>query len=100
MPETGAHVFHLFAVLAEAGQRDRLRAKLDERGVDTGIHYPTPVPHQPAYAHLGHQRGDFPVAQDVMDRCVSLPMFPEMTEEQVEHVAEAVRSVFSLKSGN
>jgi len=90
MPETGAHVFHLFVVLAEAGQRVRLQEKLAERGVDTGIHYPTPVPHQPSYAHLGHQRGDFPVAEDVMDRCLSLPMFPEITEEQVELVAQFV----------
>jgi dTDP-4-amino-4,6-dideoxygalactose transaminase len=60
--------------------------------VATGIHYPTPVPHQPAYAHLGYSRGDFPVAEDVAGRCLSLPMFPELTREQIEYVAKALRA--------
>lgn len=64
---------------------------LAERGVATGVHYPTPVPFQPAYAHLGHKPGDFPVAEDVTRRCLSLPMFAELTDEQIERTAAAIR---------
>jgi dTDP-4-amino-4,6-dideoxygalactose transaminase len=95
-PEPGSHVWHLFVVLVEGVDRDRLRAELWQRGVASGVHYPTPVPLQPAYGHLGHRPGDFPVAEDVMRRCLSLPMFPEMTEEQitgtVAALAESMRS--------
>jgi dTDP-4-amino-4,6-dideoxygalactose transaminase len=99
MPDPAAHVWHLFAVLVDHPQRDRLRGLLAERGVATGIHYPTPVPFQPAYANLGYQRGDFSVAEDVMDRCMSLPIFPEMTREQVDHVAQSLRDALSADSG-
>ena len=52
------------------------------QGIATGIHYPTPVPFQPAYAHLGYRRGDFPVAEHLMANCLSLPMFPELTPDR------------------
>ena len=74
IPASGRHVWHLFVVLVEAMDRDRLQRQLAERGVATGVHYPTPIHLQPAYAHLGYKRGDFPVAEDVMARCLSLPM--------------------------
>jgi dTDP-4-amino-4,6-dideoxygalactose transaminase len=89
----GAHVWHLFVVLVEGIERDVLQRQLAERGVATGVHYPTPVPLQPAYADLGHRPGDFPVAEDVMRRCLSLPMFAELTEEQIVHVAQSLRSM-------
>jgi len=94
-PRPEGHVWHLFVILVEAGEREAFREHLNEQGVASGIHYPTPVPLQPAYAQLGHKPGDFPVAEDVMARCVSLPMFPELTEEQVERVAAAVRDYFA-----
>ncbi len=90
--EAAAHVWHLYVVLLDGVDRDVLMKQLSERGIATAIHYPTPVPLQPAYAHLGHRRGDFPVAEDVTRRCVSLPMFPELTGEQVEYVAAQLRS--------
>ena len=90
-----AHVWHLFVILAPKGERDSLREHLTERDIATGIHYPTPVPLQPAYGHLGHKPGDFPVAEDVMSRCVSLPMFAELAEEQIEHTASAIREYFA-----
>jgi dTDP-4-amino-4,6-dideoxygalactose transaminase len=89
------HVWHLFVVLVPAGERDKFRDHLNERGIASGIHYPTPVPLQPAYAALGHKPGDFPVAEDVMARCVSLPMFPELADEQIQRVAAAVREYFA-----
>jgi len=85
-----AHVWHLFVVLVE--DRESFRRTLEEAGVATGVHYPTPIPYQPAFAHLGYQRGAFPVTEDVMNRCVSLPMFPEMTADQRDTVVAAVRA--------
>jgi dTDP-4-amino-4,6-dideoxygalactose transaminase len=91
LPE--AHVWHLFVVRALGRQRDELRAALAKLGIAAGVHYPTPVPFQPAYAHLGYQPGDFPVAEDLMRTCLSLPMFPELTQEQVQHTAGALHEL-------
>ena len=85
------HVWHLFVVLV--ADRADFRARLAEAGVATGIHYPTPIHLQPAFAHLGLIRGAFPVAEKTMASCVSLPMFPELTDDQLTHVVESVRSV-------
>ncbi|HXG08808.1 MAG TPA: DegT/DnrJ/EryC1/StrS family aminotransferase [Gemmataceae bacterium] len=94
-PRPAAHVWHLFAVLVRGMDREAFRRALADKGVATGVHYPTPVPFQPAYAHLGHRPGDFPVAEDVMRHCVSLPMFPELTEEQVEYTAKVIRGTLA-----
>lgn len=86
-----SHVWHLFVVLEDGDFRDPLRERLTECGVATGVHYPCPVPLQPAYASLGFRPGDFPIAEDVMNRCLSLPMFAGLADEQVDYVAESVR---------
>lgn len=86
-----SHVWHLFVVLVPAEAREGIQKKLSERGIGTGIHYPTPVSLQPAYAWLGHKPGNFPVAEDVMRRCLSLPMFAELTGAQLEYTAAALR---------
>ncbi len=87
VPGPGAHAWHLFVVLVPGEDRDRLQKELALHGIASGVHYPTPVPLQPAYADLGHQPGDFPVAEDVMQRCLSLPMFPELKARQIDRVA-------------
>jgi dTDP-4-amino-4,6-dideoxygalactose transaminase len=92
-PRPEAHVWHLFVVLARGRERDELRAALAQRGVATGVHYPKPVPYQPAYAHLGYRPGDFPVAEDLMRNCLSLPLFPELTTEQIEYTADALKEL-------
>lgn len=86
-----SHVWHLFVVLVD--ERVAFRDSMDEKGVATGVHYPTPIPYQPAYRDLGYRVGDFPVAEDVMSRCVSLPMFPELTSQQRDAVVAAVTEV-------
>ncbi|HST51617.1 MAG TPA: DegT/DnrJ/EryC1/StrS family aminotransferase [Pyrinomonadaceae bacterium] len=83
------HVYHLFVVQTDA--RDELQERLNEAGVQTGIHYPVPVHLQPAYASLGHCEGDFPRAEEQSRRVLSLPMFAELTDEQIEHVAEVIK---------
>lgn len=94
--EPEGHVWHLYVVLLEDTDRGRLMTQLAERGVATAIHYPTLVPFQPAYAHLGYRRGDFPIAEHVASRCLSLPMFPEMTDEQLVYVAESVKECINV----
>jgi dTDP-4-amino-4,6-dideoxygalactose transaminase len=90
-----AHVWHLFVVLVDGLERDSLQRRLAERGIACGVHYPVPVPLQPAYAHLGYRRGDFPVAEEVMSRCLSLPMFPELAPEQIDATVLAIRESMS-----
>jgi dTDP-4-amino-4,6-dideoxygalactose transaminase len=80
------HVFHVYAV--RVPDRDAWRARLAEAGVQTGIHYPIPIHLQPAYRDLGYLRGSFPVAERVAAEVLSLPMFPELTSEQIARVAQ------------
>jgi dTDP-4-amino-4,6-dideoxygalactose transaminase len=80
------HVYHLYVVQSDG--RDALQQTLNESGVQTGIHYPIPIHLQTAYASLNYRRGDFPEAERQAARVLSLPMFPELTDEQIMHVAE------------
>lgn len=86
------HVWHLFVVLLNGAHRKKLMDELAVRGVATAIHYPTLVPFQPAYAQLGYRRGDLPVAEDVASRCLSLPMFAELSNEQLNYVAQSIKA--------
>jgi len=82
------HVYHLYVV--QSDERDALQQALNESGVQTGIHYPIPIHLQRAYASLNYRRGDFPEAESQAERVLSLPMFPELTDEQLGQVAEAI----------
>ncbi len=87
----GRHVYHVYTVRTR--ERDRHRQMLHDRGVQTGIHYPIPVHLQPAFADLGYEAGDFPHAEAAAREVLSLPMYPEMTPQHIEHVAAAVREM-------
>jgi dTDP-4-amino-4,6-dideoxygalactose transaminase len=91
-----SHVWHLYVVLLASAEREQVRRLMHERGVSTGVHYPTLVPFQPVYARLGYRRGTFPVAERVAQQCLSLPIFPELTDEQVIRVAEVLRDSLGL----
>lgn len=82
-------VYHLYVILVD--RRDELQRHLAEKGIATGLHYPVPLHLQQAYAHLGHQKGDFPITEDAAERLLSLPMFPELTESQIEYVAQCIK---------
>jgi dTDP-4-amino-4,6-dideoxygalactose transaminase len=82
-------VYHLYVV--QIPDRDRVQAELKAGGIETGIHYPVPLHQQPAYVHLGHKSEDFPVSAGLGPRILSLPMFPEITIEQVEAVVAALQ---------
>jgi dTDP-4-amino-4,6-dideoxygalactose transaminase len=84
--------WHLYVVRHE--QRDRLKAHLDANGVGCALHYPLPLHLQKAYADLGYQRGGFPVAERAADRCLSLPIYPEMTDAQIERVSAVVHEFY------
>ena len=92
-PRPEAHVWHLYVVQVRDRDREEFRKALADRGVATGVHYPTPIPYQPAYRHLGYTPGDFPETEEVMDHCVSLPMFAELSDEQIEYVAATIGEV-------
>jgi dTDP-3-amino-3,4,6-trideoxy-alpha-D-glucose transaminase len=81
-------VWHVYPV--EVAHRDAVRARLHELGVATGVHYPTPIHLQPAYAYLGHGLGTFPEAERSAARVLSLPIYPELSDEQVDRVAGAL----------
>jgi dTDP-4-amino-4,6-dideoxygalactose transaminase len=89
IPAGVRHVFHVYPILTD--KRDKLQEYLNAQGIQTNIHYPIPVHLQKAYAGLGHKTGDFPLAEKACSQSLSLPLFPEMTEAQVDEVASAVR---------
>ncbi|MCL4180284.1 MAG: DegT/DnrJ/EryC1/StrS family aminotransferase [Verrucomicrobia bacterium] len=94
--EGNTHVYHVYAILTD--QRDALQAFLAERGVSTIIYYPLPLHLQKVYAELGHRAGDFPVAEAVAARILPLPIYPELTEAQVDYVIGCIRE-FSVAFG-
>jgi dTDP-4-amino-4,6-dideoxygalactose transaminase len=82
------HVYHLYVVRLQ--QRDAWRERLNDAGVQTGVHYPIPVHLQPAYRDLGYAAGAFPVCERAAAEVLSLPMFPELTSDQIAQVALAL----------
>jgi dTDP-4-amino-4,6-dideoxygalactose transaminase len=82
------HVYHLYVIRVK--EREKLRHYLNENGIASGFHYKYPLHLQKAYQHLGHKKGDFPVTEKVMKEIISLPMYPELTKEQIEYVAHHV----------
>lgn len=86
------HVYHLFVIRAE--RRDALQQHLTTRGIGTGLHYPVPLHLQAAYARLGLEAGAFPVAETAAHEVLSLPMFPEITTDQIDIVADAIRDFY------
>jgi dTDP-4-amino-4,6-dideoxygalactose transaminase/acetyltransferase-like isoleucine patch superfamily enzyme len=85
------HVWHLYVV--RVAERDEVRSLLAAEGIETGLHYPLPLHLQPALAHLGYERGDFPVTEAWAGELLSLPMFPELEPSEIERVAEAVATL-------
>jgi len=87
------HVFHLYII--RSTRRDALAQHLQTYGVAVGFHYPIALHLQEAYSYLGYQRGAFPVAEECADQVLSLPMFAELSEEQIQHVAKGIREFLS-----
>jgi dTDP-4-amino-4,6-dideoxygalactose transaminase len=86
------HVYHLYVI--RTGKRDALKKHLADAGIATVLNYPKALPFYPAYAYLGHTPKDFPVAHANQSRILSLPIFPEMTDEMIAYVANHIRGFF------
>jgi len=85
-------VYHLYVVRVKKESRQKFQDHLQSKGVSTGIHYPIALPNLLAYAYLGHSEKDFPEATRVSQEIVSLPMFPELSEAQIQYVTESIAS--------
>jgi dTDP-4-amino-4,6-dideoxygalactose transaminase len=88
-PET-KHTWHLYVIRSK--NRQKLAEYLTEKGIETSVHYPTALPNLPAYRYLGYKPTDFPVATELQDQILSLPMYPELTEELIKYIADSIRA--------
>ena len=87
------HIYHVYAVRVQ--NRDRLMSALGEKGVSCGIHYPIPIHLTEAYKFMGLGKGSFPAAEKCAEEFLSLPMYPELLEEQIEYVCSAIKTLLS-----
>lgn len=86
------HTYHLYVIRAQ--RREELIDFLSANGIETSIHYPTPLPFLPAYKYLGYTVSDFPVSQMLQQEILSIPMYPELTKDMIAHVAAAIRAFY------
>lgn len=86
------HVYHLY-VIQVPGDRDAFLKALQDKGIGAGIHYPIPLHLQPCFDHLGYKEGDFPITEALAKSIISLPLYPELTQAQMDYVVEAVREI-------
>lgn len=91
--EYARHVYHIYPIRTE--NRKELMDTLAKEQISCGIHYPIPLHLQDAYTCLGYQQGDFPVAEKLANQQISLPMYPELTSEQVGYVVERIKGNLS-----
>lgn len=87
-----SHVYHLYVILSE--ERDELQEYLQQKGIGTMIHYPIPPHLQKAYRELNYKTGDFPIAERIANTCLSLPLYPGMTELQIEEVVGCIKKFY------
>ena len=86
------HVFHQYVIRAE--RRDDLRKFLAERNIGSEIYYPLPLHLQPAFSYLGRKAGDLPVSEQAAREVLALPMFPELTEAEIQHVVGSIAEFY------
>jgi dTDP-4-amino-4,6-dideoxygalactose transaminase len=91
-PDT-KHTWHLYVIRTR--ERDKLAKWLADHGIETSVHYPAALPNMPAYKYLGHQPEDYPVASSLQDEILSLPIFPELTDESILYVSDTIKSFFA-----
>lgn len=100
MPEN-KHVYHLYVIKVNTSAeqknpelRNKLQAYLLENKISTGLHYPVPLHLQNCFRLLGHKHGDFPETEKLAETGLSLPMYPELSDEQIEYVADTIKKFF------
>jgi dTDP-4-amino-4,6-dideoxygalactose transaminase len=87
------HTYHLYVIRAE--RRDELQKHLQSKGVETSVHYPTALPFLQAYQYLHHTPQDFPISYQYQHQILSLPMYPELTKEMMDHLAASIKEFYS-----
>ena len=90
-------VYHLYVVRVKKEIRQKLQEHLKTKGISTGIHYPITLPNLKAYSYLNHKESDFPEATKASQEILSLPMFPELKEDQIKYITEAVKNFYCNK---
>lgn len=88
VPRGYRHVYHLYVIQSE--RREELTARLKENNIGFALHYPTPLPHLPAFSYKQHKEGDFPNAEKLCDQIVSIPMYAEMGDVEIDFVATTI----------
>ena len=96
------HVYHLFVIQVNGDEaekrqekRDKLQQFLNEKGVASGLHYAIPMHQQKCFEYLGYKKGNFPVTEQLAESGLSLPMYPELTDDQIVYVANSIKEFFS-----
>jgi len=89
--KNSTHVYHLYVV--QHPKRDALLEALHNKKIICGIHYPIPIHLQECYRHLRYRKGTFPVTEKISSQCLSLPLYPELSKEQVEYIASAIKAI-------
>lgn len=92
-PAGREHVYHLYVIQSE--KRDALMKHLANQNIGVAIHYPVPMPLMPCFSHLGYKKGDFPVTEYACDTILSLPMYPELSKEQIDFVADEISAFYA-----
>ncbi|MCW3083758.1 MAG: aminotransferase [Bacteroidetes bacterium] len=93
LAEGATSVYHLYVIRTK--KRDELQAYLAGKGIGTVIHYPVPPHLQEAYSELGFKKGDFPIAEEIAETCLSLPVYPGLTEDQISYIHTSIRQFFN-----
>jgi dTDP-4-amino-4,6-dideoxygalactose transaminase len=87
------HVYHLYVI--RSSERDKLQEHLHNSGIGTLIHYPIPIHMQKSYNHLNYKKGSFPIAETIAESCLSLPIWPGMSESHVQQIVDVLRKYFN-----
>ncbi len=96
IPKNIDHIFHLYVIRTK--NRDDLAKYLNQKGIATGLHYPIPIHLQKAYQDLGYKKGDFPVSEKLAEEILTLPIYPELKDSEVEYIAISIRQFFKFTS--
>lgn len=86
------HVYHLFVV--KSSHRDKLQDFLQNNGISTGLHYPVPLHLQKCFSRLGYKKSDFPETEELSDKCLSLPVYPELSDSQQNYICDTIKKFF------
>ncbi|AEX85856.1 Pleiotropic regulatory protein [Marinitoga sp. 1135] len=93
--EDKSHVYHQYVITLKKGNRDELREYLTEKGIGTSIYYPKGLHEQKCFEYLGYKKGDFPITEKATETTLALPIFPELTENEVEYIVESIKEYFN-----